>query len=169
MNCVRTPILECTLKICLRLCVRVWRKLSKSCLSGTRTERSGMYVTHDVLWVQDVSLSSWWSDVQMVCCTKTFVPIGHMQGNFCFQLEYFEMHDTVVWHHHLACQLFVATWAKQVIPTLWAADAWGNTAFCRGTQNLHYFTAVLAPPTSSLCVLLSLLLLLLLLLLLWAG
>ena len=56
----------------------------------------------------------------------------------------------------LACQLFVVTSAKQVIPNLWAADAWGNTAFCRDTQNLHYFTAGLVLPTSSLFALFSL-------------
>ena len=156
MNCVRTRILECMLKTCHRLCVKVWKKLSKSCLSGTRTEKSGMYVTHDVLWVQDIGLSSWWSAVQMDCFTKTFLPIGHMQGDFYFQLECFDMRDAVVWHHHLACQLFVAISGKQVIPQIVSCRC---STFCRGAQNLHYFTAVLAPPTSSLCVLSSLLLL----------
>jgi hypothetical protein len=66
------------------------------------------------------------------------------------------MHDKSVWHHHLACQLFIVTSAEQVIPNLWAADAWGNTAFCRGTQNLHYFTAGLVPPTSCVFALFSL-------------
>lgn len=42
-----------------------------------------------------------------------------------------------------------------MIPILWAADAQGNTSFCRGTQNLHNFTLVLAPPASSWFALLS--------------
>ena len=75
------------------------------------------------------------------------------------------MHDKAVWHHHLACQLFIVTSAKQVIPNLWAADAQRNTVLCSGTQTLHNSAVVLAPPASSLFALLSLLLLLLLLLL----
>jgi len=97
----------------------------------------------------------------MKCCTGGLlhkdISVQLSRARQLFQLECFDMHDTVVWHHHLACQLFIVTSAKQAIPKLWAADAWENTAFYRGTQNLHYFTAVLAPPTSSLFVLLSLL------------
>jgi hypothetical protein len=46
MNCVKTQMSECMLKIYLHLYVKVWRRLTKWCILGIRTEKLGMYAIY---------------------------------------------------------------------------------------------------------------------------